>query len=86
MAGYLVQFVNLLGTILYIALLGRVILSWINLSQNNPLRIIIYQLTEPILAPIRRVLPRMGMLDLSPLIGIILIRVIQEIFVRLVQI
>lgn len=84
MAAILLTFVNTLGTVLYLAMLGRVILSWVNLSEKNPLRIIIFQITEPILAPIRRVLPRMGTLDLSPMIGIILIRAIQEIFKRLI--
>ncbi|MDA0770295.1 MAG: YggT family protein [Chloroflexi bacterium] len=86
MAVYLVQFVNLLGTILYLAMLGRVILSWVNLSTTNPIRVIIFQITEPILSPIRRILPRMGALDLSPMIGIILIRVVQEIIKRVIQI
>ena len=84
MAAILLTFVNTLGTVLYLAMLGRVILSWVNLSETNPLRIIIFQITEPILAPIRRVLPRMGTLDLSPMVGIILIRVIQEIFKKLI--
>lgn len=71
-------FVDLLITVLYFALLGRVILSWIRLSPTNPLVVIVYQITEPILAPIRRVLPKMGMLDLSPMVALLILFVIRN--------
>ena len=75
-------FVNLLVRVLFFALLARVVLSWINLSPTNPFVVIVYQITEPILAPIRRVLPRMGMIDLSPTVALILIIVIQRLLLR----
>lgn len=71
-------FVDLLITVLYFALLGRVILSWIRLSPTNPLVVIVYQITEPILAPIRRVLPKMGMLDLSPMVALLILFAIRN--------
>ncbi len=77
----IVQFISWLANILYLALIGRVILSWINVSPSNPIAIFIHQVTEPILAPIRRLLPRMGMLDLSPMIAIILITVVRSIII-----
>ncbi len=46
----------------------RVLLSWVNPNPHNPIVQILYRLTEPVLAPIRRVLPSMGGLDLSPLV------------------
>ena len=85
---FLVQFIEILSGVLYVALIGRVVLSWLNLSQSNPLYplgIILYQITEPILAPLRRLLPSFGMLDLSPMVAIILIRVIQALFVSAVS-
>ena len=78
MNAYLIQFISLLGTVLYIAILGRVIISWLNLSSENPIVVILYQVTEPILGPIRKFLPRMGMLDLSPIVAILLIGLIQR--------
>ena len=75
---FILQFIQVLGFILYGALIGRVIISWINLSPSNPIVTLIYQVTEPILAPIRRVLPKMGALDLSPMVAIILITVVQR--------
>ena len=41
--------------------------------------LVIYQITEPILAPIRRLLPNFGGLDLSPVVAIIIIFVVQRI-------
>ena len=79
---FLSEFVRILGTVLYVAMLGRVILSWINLGARNPVSVIIYQVTEPILQPIRRVMPTLGMLDFSPMIAIILITVVQRILSR----
>ena len=72
------NFIRILVNVLWFALLARVVLSWINLSPTNPLVVIINQITEPILAPIRRVLPKMGMIDLSPMVALIIIIVIQR--------
>ena len=85
MSDFLAFFITTLANILYIALIGRVIMSWLNVGPTNPLypiANIVYQITEPILAPIRRVLPSFGMLDLSPMVAILLITLIQQIFVR----
>lgn len=78
MTQYLGIFIDILFYALWAAILGRVILSWINLSPDNPIVVLIYGITEPILAPIRRVLPSMGMLDLSPMVALIVMIVIRE--------
>jgi YggT family protein len=70
---FLIRFIEILAYVLYAALIGRVILSWLNVSPTNPIASIIFQLTEPILAPIRRVLPTIGLLDFSPMVAILLI-------------
>ncbi len=49
-------------------MLARVLMSWFNPNPNNPIVDGIYRLTEPILSPIRRMLPPMGGFDLSPLV------------------
>jgi YggT family protein len=51
-----------------IILLIRVLMSWVNPSPFNPIVQIIYRLTEPVLAPVRRVLPAFGPIDLSPIV------------------
>lgn len=61
-------------TIIFIA---RALVSWLPIGHDSPFRPVVdvlYRLTEPVLAPIRRVLPPMGGLDLSVLIVILVIR------------
>ncbi len=84
MSSFFVQFVNLLVWILYLAMIGRVLSSWLNIGRDSPLFPVIsllYQITEPILAPIRRVLPSFGMMDLSPMVALILITLVQRLII-----
>ncbi len=79
---YLLTFINLLGLALYIFIFARVILSWIRIGPDSSfvsIARVIYQVTEPILAPIRRLLPNTGGLDLSPMIALFLLIIIQNI-------
>jgi len=69
----IIRYICDLATIL---ILLRVIISWYLPRPTNKLVIILYRLTEPILAPLRRIIPRVGRLDFSPLVAIILIQVI----------
>ncbi|PKL95030.1 MAG: hypothetical protein CVV18_07020 [Gammaproteobacteria bacterium HGW-Gammaproteobacteria-8] len=54
-----------------VLIIAEVILSWVGGAMRHPIIPLIYQLTRPILEPIRRVLPSIAGLDLSPLIAII---------------
>ena len=73
---FLFNFLRLLCEALTLAIFLRAILSWISPGQTNMLTNILYQITEPILAPLRRIIPRVGMLDFSPLVAIILLQLI----------
>ena len=64
--------------LLWFALLGRAILSWMPLSPTNQAVLLLNRVTEPILQPIRRVLPRMGGVDLSPLVALIIVVIIRS--------
>ena len=68
-----VTYINYLIWALTLAIFGRVLMSWVSPRGNDPISPILYQVTEPILAPIRRVLPRMGMLDLAPMVAILVL-------------
>ncbi|MGD8683447.1 MAG: YggT family protein [Chloroflexota bacterium] len=57
-----------LVTTAWIVVLGRVLMSWIDPQFQRPLGQFLFSLTEPFLAPLRNVLPRAGMFDLSPLV------------------
>ena len=58
---------------LELAIVARVLLSWINVSQGNPVARLIVQITDPILAPLRSRLPMIGMFDISPIVAILLL-------------
>jgi YggT family protein len=67
---YLVQFY-------FFAILAMIILSWVAPGGNSPVLYLLYQLTEPVMAPFRKIIPPMGGLDLSPILVFIAINVIQ---------
>ena len=72
-AEFLVNFVRFLLIALQILILGRVLLSWIDPMGRSRFAPYVIALTEPILAPMRRLLPRTGAFDLSPLIVLLLL-------------
>ncbi len=78
------QFLNLLFLALEIAILIRILMSWIpNLNPDNPIVQIIRSITDPILEPARRLIPPMGGLDFSPIVVLLLLSVLQSLVSRL---
>jgi YggT family protein len=75
----LIRFVELLFNILSLAILIRALLSWFNLPPGNPLVTLLFDITEPILAPLRRVVPRIGMMDITPVVALLLMNFIQRV-------
>lgn len=55
--------------VLKYAILIRVLLSWVQSGYPGKFTIFIYEITEPVLRIFRRILPRMGMIDLSPIVA-----------------
>ena len=80
---YLGVFVNLLFLGLTIVIFGRVLLSWIPTRLPWGLNDFIFSVSEPILAPIRRVLPMAGGMDLSPLVALVLLQFVERLVLRL---
>ncbi len=62
-------------------ILIRALLSWVNPDPFNPIVQILHRMTEPILSPIRRILPPMG-IDLSPMIAFIVILFLKAFLVQ----
>jgi YggT family protein len=75
-AHFLAQVIDLYTVIVFIA----VVLSWFQLSPDNPAARISRALTEPVLAPIRKLIPPAGGLDFSPMILLILLRILRGMF------
>jgi YggT family protein len=79
----LVTLIRIIIELLNLAILARVLISWLNLSPYHPVVQVLNRVTEPILAPIRRIVPPAGMMDLSPIVAIILLEVIGRILTSL---
>ncbi len=69
----LVQLLDVYSLIVF----GSVIVSWIQLPPTHPIVGFLTMMTEPCLAPIRRVLPNLGGLDISPLVLLIGVRMVR---------
>jgi YggT family protein len=82
--------VDVFFTVLYIMLFVRIILSWFPMSRDNKFMELLFALTEPVLAPIRNLVNRSplggpGMvIDFSPLIAFILLRLLRNILVPII--
>lgn len=75
---YLISFLDILLQILSLAIFVRILLSWFPIDRNNPIIKVLFDVTEPVLAPFRRVIPRIGMFDLSPLAAMLVIQFLQQ--------
>jgi len=73
---FLFYLIWLLCEVLTFAIIARAIMSWFSPRPTNRLAIILYQVTEPVLSPLRRIIPRVGMIDLTPLAAIMLLQLI----------
>ena len=70
---FVVNFVRFLAVALELLILARVLLSWVDPAGRGALAAFVVAMTEPILAPIRRLLPRSGALDWSPFVVILVL-------------
>lgn len=74
-------FIDLFFTAINLAILARVLLSWVNPDPYHPVMVFLYQITEPILAPLRRYVPPLGMIDITPIVAMVLLGIIQRIII-----
>ena len=74
------DFIYLLGTVLTFAIIIRALMSWVMPTQTGSgLMRVLYDITEPVLAPIRRILPPVSGIDFSPILAIVLIQVVTQV-------
>ena len=85
MISILIQIINILSQFIILVVIAKVILSYF-MDPYHPVRQTIDNLVEPFLAPIRRVVPLIGMFDFSPLILIILVQILSSVLIRFLYI
>lgn len=79
----LIRLIGILGNILTLAVFAHVVLSYF-MRYDHPIRQAIDTMVEPLLIPIRRIMPTMGGLDFSPMVLIILIQLVEQLLIQLV--
>lgn len=70
---------NTFLTIMMFAIIARAIVSWFDPTGSNPIARFLFEFTEPIIAPIRSIMPRTGFIDLSPMIAIFIIIILRQV-------
>ena len=75
-------FVYIFCQLLSLIIVARALLSWVAPNPyEQPMRFL-HDITEPILAPMRRIVPRIGMLDITPVIAILILQLVAELVLR----
>ena len=77
----LAQLISVVLNIVFWLIFARALLSWVNPDPYNAIVQFLYRTTEPLLEPVRRFVPRMG-LDFSPMIVILMIMFLQSFLVQ----
>lgn len=72
----------LLLKVFFFALIISVILSWVAQGTHNPAALLVNQICEPLLMPIRRILPNLGGLDLSPIVAFLILNLLDMLVIR----
>ncbi|HEY7024565.1 MAG TPA: YggT family protein [Candidatus Limnocylindrales bacterium] len=73
MSEFIVVFIQLFVTVLWLVVVGRVLIGWVNPTYQGTVARFLFETTEPFLAPIRRFLPSSGMVDWSPLVLLVVL-------------
>lgn len=74
-----VELANILSLLLQamsLLIIGRALTSWFDPGMNSAVGKFLFNATEPVIGPIRRVVPSLGVIDISPIIALILIQVL----------
>jgi YggT family protein len=82
MSLYIYRLINIIVQLITLLVIIKVFLSYF-MSPYHPVRLAIDRVVEPMLRPIRQIIPPLGMLDLSPLVLIVLVQILGRIIITL---
>jgi YggT family protein len=85
MSSFLATFFQILLQVLWLAILGRVLLSWVDRGGQMRISQFLFEITEPIIGPVRRIMPNTGMIDFSPMVALILLSLLRNILLGALQ-
>jgi len=80
---FLIQLVNVAFQVYSWLMIARILLSWVRHDPRNPVIRFIYEITEPFLGLFRRIIPPIGMIDISPIAAFIVLDLIRRFVISL---
>lgn len=81
----LIELIKLLINVFFFAIIVQAILSWVQQGQHNPAAMLLWQLTDPVMKPVRRILPPVSGIDLSPILALIGLKVLEMLIIPPLQ-
>jgi YggT family protein len=85
MSQYLTIFISVFFDLLTFAIIARVLLSWVPGISGGQIKMFLFDITEPFLAIFRRIVPRLGMLDISPIVALLALDLIKVLLLSLIH-
>ncbi|MBU0667898.1 YggT family protein [Patescibacteria group bacterium] len=80
---FIIRFVGILFDLISFAIIARILLSWMPSGGGEKIRFILRDITEPILGPFRKIVPRLGMIDISPIVALIALDLLRGILLQI---
>ncbi len=80
----LLQLIHLIFTLYSLAFIARALLSWFRISYYHPVARFLIQITEPLLAPLRRYIPPIGGLDFTPMVALLILWFVEQLLQMLI--
>lgn len=78
MPEFVAVFLRFFVIALWLVVLGRVLVSWVDPQFGNPVSRFLFETTEPLLSPVRKVMPQTGMFDFAPLVVLLVLGVLMR--------
>lgn len=85
LVSYIASFIKILFGLLNFVIIARVLLSWFPGGGAPAIRSMIHEISEPVLAPFRRIIPHVGMIDISPIVALFALGFLQDILLYLLS-
>ena len=82
---YVATFVGIIFDLMFFAIIARVLMSWMPAGGGGQLKSILYDITEPVLSVFRNVIPRIGMMDISPIIAIFALDLLKDMILYMIS-
>ena len=80
----LLHFIDVIFNLYSFAIIIRALLPWFGVSNYHPVMIFLIHITEPLLAPLRRYVPLMGNLDFTPMVGLLVVWLVEQLLQLLI--